>query len=77
MSGPMPFAQLDERARRMLPLVPVGPYVLLGGPGPLHGRDQARRRGLPGSSTWRCAALAAAWMLWMFTLHPRGGSARG
>ena len=30
MTGPMPFAQLDDRARRMLPLVLAGPYVLLG-----------------------------------------------
>ncbi len=28
--GPMPFTQMDDRAGRLLPLVTVGPYVLLG-----------------------------------------------
>ena len=70
MSDPMPLTQLDERSRRLLPLVTVGPYVLLAILAVFTVGDQARRRRLPGSSTWPCARLAAAWMLWMFTLHP-------
>ena len=52
------------------PAVTVGPYVLLAILVLFTVGAQARRRGPPCSSTWPCAALAAAWMLWMFTLHP-------
>ena len=69
MSNPMPLSQLDERTRRFLPLITVGPYVLLGilvlftvSAGFTSGTSLLIDLALSG--------LAAAWILWMFTLHP-------
>ena len=69
MSHPMPLTRLDEVGRRLLPLIKYGPYVLLGGlviftvaGGWASGTSLAIDLALCG--------LAAAWMLWMFTLHP-------
>jgi signal transduction histidine kinase len=69
MSNPMPLSQLDERTRRLLPLITVGPYVLLAilvlfmvAAGFTSGTSLLIDLALCG--------LAAAWMLWMFTLHP-------
>jgi len=69
MTSPMPFAQLDDRARRLLPLVLAGPYVLLGA---LALSTVAIKHAAGGSLAIDLAlcGLAAAWMLWMFTLHP-------
>ena len=70
MTGPMPFTQLDDRAGGCCPWSLAGPYVLLGALALFTAGDQARRRAGPWPSTWPCAAWPAAWMLWMFTLHP-------
>ncbi|MFF0309926.1 sensor histidine kinase [Streptosporangium sp. NPDC004379] len=69
MSAPTPHTRQDRWNRGLLPLVTVVPYVLLaimtgvtvairGSDGDLFGVDLA------------LCALTAAWMLWMFTLHP-------
>ena len=67
MTEPMPLTRLDPAERRLLPVVTVVPYVLLAilaltAPAFCHGRTLLAVLVL-------CAA-AAAWMLWMFTLHP-------
>ena len=69
MTTPMPFAHLDDRARRLLPLVLAGPYVLLGA---LALATVAVKHAAVGSLAIDLAlcGLAAAWMAWMFTLHP-------
>ena len=69
MTAPMPSAQLDDRARRLLPLVLAGPYVLLGA---LALATVAVKHAAVGSLAIDLAlcGLAAAWTAWMFTLHP-------
>ena len=69
MSEPMPLARMDETGRRMLPVVTTGPYVLLA---LLVIFTMISKRSAPGSLLIDLVlcALAAAWMLWMFTLHP-------
>jgi signal transduction histidine kinase len=67
MTEPMPLTRLDPTERRLLPVVTVVPYVLLAilaltAPAFCHGRTLLAVLVL-------CAA-DAAWMLWMFTLHP-------
>ena len=67
MTEPMPLTRLDPAERRLLPVVTVVPYVLLAllaltAPAFCHGRTLLAVLVL-------CAA-DAAWMLWMFTLHP-------
>ena len=69
MTGPMPFAQLDDRGRRMLPLVLAGPYVLLGALALFTAGIKHTAVGSLAIDLALCG-LAAAWMLWMFTLHP-------
>src|SRR5580704_3428901 len=69
MTGPMPFAQLDDRARRMLPLVLAGPYVLRGALVLFTAGIKHAAWGSLAIDLALCG-LAAAWMLWMFTLHP-------
>ncbi|GAA4640287.1 sensor histidine kinase [Actinoallomurus vinaceus] len=66
MSNPMPRTQWN---RRSLPMVTVVPYVLLAIP---TGVTVAIRRSNGDSFAIDLAlcALTAAWMLWMFTLHP-------
>ena len=69
MSSPMPLSRLDERHRRLLPLITVGPYVLLG----ILVLFTVAARYASGPSLLidlALCGLAAAWMLWMFTLHP-------
>ena len=69
MSNPMPLSQLDERTRRFLPLITVGPYVLLA----ILVLFMVAARYTSGTSLLidlALCGLAAAWMLWMFTLHP-------
>ena len=69
MSEPMPLSQLDERTRRFLPLITVGPYVLLA----ILALFMVAARYTSGTSLLidlALCGLAAAWMLWMFTLHP-------
>jgi signal transduction histidine kinase len=65
----MPLTRLDEVGRRLLPLIKFGPYVLLG---ILVIFTAVAKRGSGASLVIDLAlcALAAAWMLWMFTLHP-------
>jgi hypothetical protein len=69
MSGPMPFTQLDDRGRRMLPLILSGPYVLLGALALFTAGIKHAAVGSLAIDLALCG-LAAAWMLWMFTLHP-------
>ena len=69
MTGPMPFAQLDDRARRMLPLVLAGPYVLLGALALFTAGIKHAAVGSLAIDLALCG-LAAAWTPWMFTLHP-------
>jgi signal transduction histidine kinase len=69
MTGPMPFAQMDDRGRRMLPLVLAGPYVLLGALALFTAGIKHTAGGSLAIDLALCG-LAAAWMLWMFTLHP-------
>jgi signal transduction histidine kinase len=65
----MPRSWADEWDRRSLPLITVAPYALLA---MLAGFTAATKRATPGSLLIDLAlcALAAAWMLWMITLHP-------
>jgi hypothetical protein len=62
-------SNLDARERRLGRATRVMPYVLLAAATilswPLSDRSQAYRLGTLG-----IAGLAAAWMLWMVTLHP-------
>ncbi|WP_433174203.1 sensor histidine kinase [Actinoallomurus sp. CA-150999] len=69
MSNPMPLPRQEQWGRRLLPLVTVVPYVLLA---IMTGVTIALRRSDGDSLTIDLAlcALMAAWMLWMFTLHP-------
>jgi signal transduction histidine kinase len=69
MSNPMSWTRQDQWNRRLLPLVTVVPYVLLA---LLTGITVAIRRSGGDSSVIDLAlcALTAAWILWMFTLHP-------
>jgi signal transduction histidine kinase len=69
MSNPMPLSQLDASGRRLLPVITVGPYVLLA---VLVIFTVIGQRSTGGSLLidLSLCALAAAWMLWMFTLHP-------
>jgi hypothetical protein len=76
MTGPMPFAQLDDRARRMLPLVLAGPYVLLGALA-LFTAGIKHAAGGPWASTWPCAAWRRRGCCGCSRCIPRGGSARG
>jgi signal transduction histidine kinase len=69
MSNSMPLSQLDERTRRFLPLITVGPYVLLA----ILVLFMVAAKFTTGTSLLidlGLSGLAAAWMLWMFTLHP-------
>ncbi|MEV0409107.1 sensor histidine kinase [Actinoallomurus sp. NPDC050550] len=69
MSNPMPLPRQEQWGRRLLPLVTVVPYVLLA---IMVGVTVAIRRSHGDSLTIDLAlcALTAAWMMWMFTLHP-------
>ena len=69
MSDSMLWTGQDQWSRRLLPLVTVVPYVLLA---ILTGVTVAIRRSNGDSFVLDLAlcALTAAWMLWMFTLHP-------
>jgi signal transduction histidine kinase len=69
MSNPMPRTGQDPWNRRSLPIVSVGPYALLA---ILTTITVAIRRsnGDPFVIDLALCALTAAWMLWMFTLHP-------
>ncbi|TQL96499.1 signal transduction histidine kinase [Actinoallomurus bryophytorum] len=69
MSNPMRHSGHDEWNRRLLPLVTVVPYVLLA---ILTGVTVTIRRsdGDPFVIDLALCGLTAAWMLWMFTLHP-------
>ncbi|MGH3397758.1 MAG: sensor histidine kinase [Streptosporangiaceae bacterium] len=69
LSNEMPLLHLDSRGRRLLPAVTVLPYVILGLLALYtvvvkHGTGESLLIDLA------LCALAAAWMLWMFTLHP-------
>ena len=76
MSGPMPFTQTDDRARKLLPLVLAGPYVLLG---VLALFTVGIKHAAVGSLAIDLAlcGLAAAWCCGCSRCIPRGGSARG
>jgi len=70
MSDPMPLSrQRDAREQRLLPVVYVAPYVLLA---ILVFFTVMIKRSAAGSLLIDLAlcALAAVWVLWMFTLHP-------
>jgi signal transduction histidine kinase len=69
VTSPVPIFRSFAWERRMLPLLTVGPYVLLA---VLAGFTAVLKRSAMGSLgvDLVLCALAAAWMLWMFTLHP-------
>ena len=69
MSEPMPLTRLGMPERRMLPVVTVGPYVLLV---LLTVATVAIKHSAVGALRIDLAlcGLAAAWIAWMFTLHP-------
>jgi signal transduction histidine kinase len=70
MSEPMPLSRpRDEREQRLLPVVYVAPYVLLA---ILVIFTVMLKRSAAGSLLIDLAlcAVAAVWVLWMFTLHP-------
>jgi signal transduction histidine kinase len=69
MSDPMPHTQQAQWSQRLLPLVTVVPYVLLA---IMTAVTVAIRRSNGDSFGIDLAlcVLTAAWMLWMFTLHP-------
>ena len=70
MSDQMPLSRrMDAGERRMLPALTVGPYVLLG----LLVIFTVMEKHSDGNSLLidlGLCALAAVWILWMFTLHP-------
>jgi signal transduction histidine kinase len=69
MSEPMPLTRMGMPERRMLPVVTVGPYVLLA---ILTVATVAIKHSAVGSLRidLTLCGLAAAWIAWMFTLHP-------
>lgn len=69
MSEPMPLTRIGMPERRMLPVVTVGPYVLLA---LLTAATVAIKHSAVGSLRIDLilCGLAAAWIAWMFTLHP-------
>ena len=69
MSEPMPLTRMEMPERRMLPVVTVGPYVLLA---LLTVATVAIKHSAAGSLRidLTLCGLAAAWIAWMFTLHP-------
>jgi hypothetical protein len=69
MSEPMPLTRMEMPERRMLPVVTVGPYVLLA---ILIVATVAIKHSAVGSLRidLTLCGLAAAWIAWMFTLHP-------
>jgi signal transduction histidine kinase len=69
MSEPMPLSRLDALGQRMLPSVTVGPYVVLAVLVVFTVFLKRSAGGSPLIDLGLCALLAA-WILWMFTLHP-------
>jgi signal transduction histidine kinase len=69
MSHPMPLTRLDDVGRRLLPLIKYGPYVLLGIL-VIFTVAAKQARGTALLVDLGLCGLAAAWILWMFTLHP-------
>ena len=69
MSSSTPYLGSDAWEQRLFRLVAVGPYVLLAG---LVGFTAVMERSAGESLAidLTLGALAGAWMLWMFTLHP-------
>src|SRR5690348_8263861 len=69
MSEPMPLTRMGMPERRMLPVVTVGPYVLLA---ILTVVTISVKHSAAGSLRidLTLCGLAAAWIAWMFTLHP-------
>src|ERR1035438_8964504 len=69
MSSPMPLSRAGRREPRFLLVLTVVPYVILA---MLVFFTVMIKRSAWGSMRIDLAlcALAAAWMLWMFTLHP-------
>jgi len=69
MSEPMPLTRVEGPERRMLPVVTVGPYVLLAilvivTISVKHSAARSLRIDLT------LCGLSAVWIAWMFTLHP-------
>ena len=70
MTEQMPLAREPDAAeRRMRPVLYVGPYVLLGVLTAFTVIEKHSHGGSLRVDLGLCV-LAAAWMLWMFTLHP-------
>ncbi|MDN3357755.1 sensor histidine kinase [Actinomadura sp. DC4] len=69
MNDPMPRTRRDPFGGRLLPIVSVGPYVLLAVLTVITVPIR-RSSGDPYVVDLALCALTAAWMLWMFTLHP-------
>jgi signal transduction histidine kinase len=69
MNSPVPYATMEPWSRLRTLAVTAGPYVLLGFMAVI---TIVIKRSAPGSLRIDLilCALAAAWMLWMFTLHP-------
>ncbi len=69
MREPMPLEVVDTPERRLLPVLYVGPYLLLGLLVIVTVAEKHARPHSMGIDLALCA-LTALWMLWMFTLHP-------
>ncbi|QKG19175.1 sensor histidine kinase [Actinomadura verrucosospora] len=69
MAGPTPLTRLDTREQRRMPIVTVVPYVLLAVLTVFTAILKSSDAGSLLVDLGLCA-LAGAWMLWMFTLHP-------
>jgi signal transduction histidine kinase len=70
MSEQMPLAREPDAAeRRLRPVLYVGPYILLGVLAAFTVTQKHSHGGSLRIDLGLCA-LAAVWMLWMFTLHP-------
>ena len=69
MSEPMPLTRMEMPERRMLPVVTVGPYVLLA---ILTVVTVVSKHSAVGSLRidLTLCGLSAVWIAWMFTLHP-------
>jgi signal transduction histidine kinase len=64
---PMPLEVVDAQTARLLPVVAAAPYVLLTLVGAV---TTALDPGASALVNLGLCALAAAWVLWMYTLHP-------
>src|SRR6204780_457494 len=70
MTEQMPLAREPDAAERLMrPVLYIGPYILLGVLAAFTITEKHSQTGSLRIDLGLCA-LAAVWMLWMFTLHP-------